>query len=239
MIKIGICDDELGICSYLEEAVETYFNNNVIQVEISTYTRAEDLLYDIDQNKSFDLIFLDIEMGKLSGIGLAKSIRNKFNNEDIKIVFISWKKNYALDLFNIGTFDFLIKPINEEKIDKLLKRFKDLFSSENQKFMYRVNGVSKFKELKEISYFTCRGRKVLMYDQVNSYEFIDKLDQVEERVHTTFWRIHKSILINVNQVEKFSYTHVTMTCGVELSISQPYRVAVRKKQMQLLKGDNV
>lgn len=65
----------------------------------------------ICEGACFDIVFLDIELPKISGIDIGKKIRDEMHDETTKIVYISGKDSYAMGLFDVRPLNFLIKPI--------------------------------------------------------------------------------------------------------------------------------
>lgn len=88
-----------------------------IHVEISVWFSGETLQDYLNKGNRVDLVFLDIELMRLSGIDLGHYIRKELNNINIQIVYISSKTSYAIKLFKTQPYDFLIKPIKEVRSD--------------------------------------------------------------------------------------------------------------------------
>ena len=68
------------------------------------------------QRQIFDLIFLDIELKKKSGLDVSNYIRNELGNESVQIAYISAKTGYAMDLFEFRPINFLVKPLEYSKV---------------------------------------------------------------------------------------------------------------------------
>ena len=114
MLIIAICDDEKNICTSLERVVEEYALGKNINYNIESFNSADELLKHILLKKnSYDIIFLDIEMKGINGIEFGEILRGDMKDEKTKIIYISWENSYAMDLFKVRPFDFLIKPLEE------------------------------------------------------------------------------------------------------------------------------
>lgn len=79
----------------------------------------------------FHLLFMDIELGDTDGIILGNTLREHLGNEITQIVFISYRKDYALQLFRIRPLDFLIKPMDYGKIRLIMDTYRKLFPEKN------------------------------------------------------------------------------------------------------------
>ena len=67
-----------------------------------------------------DILYLDIELFEVSGIDAGIFIRKQMENHTMQIIYISGKQSYAQQLFKVQPMDFLVKPIEEEKIEETL-----------------------------------------------------------------------------------------------------------------------
>ena len=84
---------------------------------IDTYTSGEAFLENWP-SKSYDLVFLDILMEGISGIEVARKIRE--TDSECLLIFISSSKEYALQSFEVRAFDYLLKPLSEERFQKTM-----------------------------------------------------------------------------------------------------------------------
>ncbi len=106
MLRIAVCDDEMDICSRLEAVIMEIAERKGRQVEIDVFYSASKLKEYVGHGNRFDAIFLDIEMEGLTGIDFGKVLRNEFKDDSTKIIYISWERDYAMDLFEIRPFHF-------------------------------------------------------------------------------------------------------------------------------------
>ena len=114
MINCIIVEDELPAREELE-----YFVNKEKEIKlIAEFDNPLDTLSFLENNTA-DVIFLDINMPDMNGISLGKIITKMY--PDMKIVFITAYKDYAVDAFEIKAFDYLLKPYSESRIKNLLK----------------------------------------------------------------------------------------------------------------------
>lgn len=115
MIRIAICDDEIGTCSDIENMILDFADSHALQIETEVFYSGETLYRFLKSECVFDLIFLDIQLLEMDGILVGKQIREQLKNEKVSIVYISSKETYAMHLFQVRPLDFLIKPITNEK----------------------------------------------------------------------------------------------------------------------------
>ena len=114
MINCIIVEDELPAREELK-----YFLNEEKEIKlIAEFDNPLDTLTFL-KNSTADVIFLDINMPDMNGISLGKIISKMC--PDMKIIFITAYKDYAVDAFEIKAFDYLLKPYSESRIKSLLK----------------------------------------------------------------------------------------------------------------------
>lgn len=116
----------------------------------------------MEEHPPFQLLFLDIEFKGINGVRVGKAIRERFKNEMTQIVFVSIKENYAMQLFQIRPLDFLIKPICQESVFRVMSEYRRLFDRDNSFFIYHIGKSTYSLSEDEIRYFMCEGKKVKM-----------------------------------------------------------------------------
>ena len=107
MLNIAICDDDNNVINEIEKLL---LNVEVTKkVKINVFYDGTDLVNSILQGNMYDLIYLDIEMGKENGITSAHRIR-KIDRHSL-IIYVTSHSNFAKEAFEVNAFRFLSKPI--------------------------------------------------------------------------------------------------------------------------------
>lgn len=234
MYRIAIVDDEQVICSQLEKIILEYQKQLTIKMEISVFLSGEELCAALDDGMEIDLLFLDIELYEINGIEVSKKIREQMQNHQMQIVFISAKEKYALDLFAVQPFNFLLKPLKPEVIIKNLDLVLSIAQKQASSFVYKAGTESRKLPLKDIIYLESDNRKVIIHTRTGEDEFYGKLEDIYAKLATQrFLFIHKSIIVNYNYVAKFSYNDVLLLNGKTLPISQSRRPEIRQQVTEL------
>ena len=176
------------------------------------------------QETSVDLLLLDINMPRLSGIGLVKSLA-----QAPEVIFITAYVKYAVEGFELEAVDYLLKPIEQDRFFKAVNRFlqkmdqrepqPDFIMVKSDKKMYRI-------ELSQILYVEAMGdyirlvtkdKKLTIYDRLAS--FLEKLPNEE------FCQIHKSHFISLSNLEYLEGTQIRIG-DVYLPVSKSFRAAL-------------
>ena len=114
-MNIAIIEDSGQELSLLERCLQSYLSSRQVYRVIDTYTSGEAFLENWP-SESYDLVFLDILMEGISGIEVARKIRE--TDSECLLIFISSSKEYALQGFEVRAFDYLLKPLSEERFQK-------------------------------------------------------------------------------------------------------------------------
>lgn len=230
MYKIAICDDEEFTCSNIETTLLEYSQKSNLKVQVDIFGSGEKLLKVLESKALYDIIFLDIDLVTISGVDIGKKLRDELENESTKLIYISSKTSYAMQLFKTRPIDFLIKPLCKNDILDVLIRCVKIINSENEVFEFSIGANTHRVFYKDILYFRSIGRKILITLCNESVEFYGKLDEIANQL--PFWdflQIHKSYVINCNNVIEYTYETVKMKNKEILTISQANRKNVREK----------
>lgn len=238
LFRIAICDDDIIMCSHIEEIILDYQKKCIEKMDILVFFSGEELCNIMKKGQAFDLIFLDIELKKISGIEVGRVIREEFKDNITQIVYISAKQDYAIELFENRPLHFLIKPICREKIIKSLKLAMDLHKNNNLFFEFSRNYTFYKVPYKEILYFASNNKKIRIITTNGEYEFYGKLSEFESKLkEKNFIQIHKSHLVNYQYIAEVSYERIKLSNGEMLNISQSYRKDVRNSFIERRKGN--
>jgi len=238
VLHIAICDDEDNIGFQVEEHIEEICSKLNIKVEIDVYNSGKGLCKALSEDMCYDLIFLDIELTQeINGVQVGEKIRNEYNDELTQIVYISWKHKYALELFDINPLNFLIKPIDRNKVEKVINRYLKISGFWSNVFTFKY-GHDSFKiKLKDIKYFQSNGKKIIIYLKNRMEEFYGSLEEIynNQLSEYDFLFVHKSYIVNYDYVSVFEYERIVLSDNTEIPIGQSKRKEIRKRQNELLK----
>ena len=127
-MKIAVCDDQSIQVDLINDYIKEWSKKSGINVYIDNFSSGESFLFEWDDYNKYDIIFLDIEMNKISGIELSNIIREK--NKIVDIVFVTGIFKYALHGYKVGALQYLLKPIKNTDIYECLDRTKSRITEE-------------------------------------------------------------------------------------------------------------
>ncbi|MCL2051151.1 MAG: LytTR family DNA-binding domain-containing protein [Lachnospiraceae bacterium] len=245
MVFIAICDDENKICAELERTLLNIFDNLNVKHEIDVFYTGEELCKEIETGKHYDIIFLDIEFAqnKINGVEVGQLIRDVHQNHLTSIVFISWKKSYALQLFEIQPLHFLVKPLKDEKIENVVRKYFKISGLWSEVFTYKI-GHDIFKvQIKDIIYLENYERKVILHlTNGRKEEFYGSLKAVyeEQLKRFDFLFIHASYVVNYDYVTALTFNQVLLFNSRDaLPISKHKKNEVRERYYEIVKRRRV
>ncbi|WP_299382011.1 LytTR family DNA-binding domain-containing protein [uncultured Lacinutrix sp.] len=226
LISCLIVDDE----TIAREIIATHlFKIDNIEI-VKSCSNAVDAFNCINANK-IDLVFLDINMPEISGIAFAKSI-----NKDIKVIFTTAYRDYAVEGFELQAVDYLLKPIAFERLLKAVNTYFEVYNTKEIE-------TSKTEEANDFM-FVRSDRRMLKIDfkaivYIESYSDYIKIHLSNETIVTRetitaieaklpkqqFMRIHRSYIISIKHIESFTNEHITIS-EKALPISRSYKKEV-------------
>ena len=221
MIRIAICDDEANIRSYLSSLIGV----QSCPCEIVEYASAGDCLAD---HREIDLLFLDIELATdrsgLDGMALARKIREQATGTKPVIIFVTGYERYVFDAFDVGAFQYLLKPVDEEKFAQVFSRAVAQIGTAKEKpgrvLTLQSANTSKTVPLDSIYYIESSNHKVELHLKDGEFACYAKIGDLELELQDQFFRIHKGYLVNLSYVAGYSKTEVTLTNGERLLLSK-------------------
>ncbi|BAK97920.1 putative two-component response regulator [Oscillibacter valericigenes Sjm18-20] len=228
MLRIGICDDELAARDALRLSLERLLREDDGKV-LYDFSSGEGVVKWLAKHSGeLDLLFLDVELGGISGMEAAKQIRLRDTN--LMLVFVTGYADFVFDGYAVGAMDYLVKPIKEDKLSQVLVRVQKLLECRKPQTFIVQNSEGLYRIVKKDILYLCSDRrlvKVLTRDR--EFSFYGKLDEVESSLGSGFVRIHQRYLVRAEAVLKIEKNNVTIS-DTRLPISR----ALQKSAMTAL-----
>ncbi len=227
-MRIAVCDD----CMEDVLSLKKLLGDN----EVSMYSGADSLLADIEnKNKQYDLYLLDIFMGEsMNGIELAERLRRL--QEEAVICFVSTSEDFYREAYDLYAIQYLIKPVQEEDLKKLLLKAQKIHVRESEKkLIYSWRGKCGTIPYGKIYYISSRGHTLSIACTDGSVqESTGKLNDLAHQVcGDIFMRCHQSFIINMYHVEGISGMDL-LIAGERIPVSRRYYDGIRKRYREIL-----
>lgn len=216
--KAAICDDEALELQYLSALVKSWAEKMGHGIRISVFPSAEAFLFQYEEEKDFDLLLLDIEMGKMNGVELARKVREE--NAGIQIVFITAYPDFISEGYEVSALHYLMKPLKEEKLFEVLGRAAVNLGKKERYEIFRTDGETVRIPVSEIVSVEAFSHSVQMVTKRGSYRLEETISGLEDRLGAEFIRCHRSYLAALKYIRKITRTDVEMDTGAKIPLSR-------------------
>ena len=213
MITIAICDDDNSQINALKKML-TEWNSHIT---INEYNSAEQFLFNYP-DASCDLLLLDIEMGDMNGMELAKQLRAK--GDMLPIIFITGFSKYIGDGYDVEALHYLMKPVNKEKLFQVLDRYSCRHRPDNRVIL-PIGSESVIVASDNIVYLEAFGKKTqITLNDGKEMICTCGLSEASEKLGQGFVSCHRSYVVNIGAIRKISRTDITMDSGKKIPLSR-------------------
>lgn len=217
-MHIGICDDDQTAVEELMYFLTAWGKQRNVSLSYFTCNQAEDLLRD---EQPTDLLFLDMHLPGMEGVKAAEMLNNKSNS--VPIVFFTAFSDYMRSAFKLHAFDYLEKPVTQERIDRLMDDFYSLLQERiGQELIFEtLEGTERFNS-GDIYYFERVGRSLYLIDGLGKHSLRTTLNNIYSQLdNRIFIYVHKGAVVNMHHIRKVVKNDITMDDGHHLLISRP------------------
>ena len=232
-MRIAVCDDNPKELERIKgcfcriqgyDLVCSYFDSTSTVMEILK-----------TENSPYDLYILDIEMPGMNGLKLAKSIREK--DSRALFVFLTSYTRYMKDVFDVVTFDFIEKPISDEKLLQILERAASYLNITSQHFSFGYRASRYSLKYDRILYIEKKGRQALIHTFEDVYKTNMTLEEIWKQLNPkSFVHIHSSYIINLYNLDRKDNEIAIMRNGEKLHITKGYRRELAMRHYEFVQG---
>ncbi|QVK17135.1 response regulator transcription factor [Mycoplasmatota bacterium] len=219
-MRIAICDDETICLEYLKEVIERFSVTQNVPINIEVFHNAEEMLFETGDTTPYDLLILDIQMGKMNGMELAKRIRK--TDPNVYIVFLTGVADYVYDGYEVGALRYLLKPLKEKQLYNILSDvISRLESNENQYLIIKINRENVKISLDDIIFIEAMGHYVIIHTEDKVYDVKMSINNIENEIHFTFFiRVHRSYIVNIKHVDKINKENCVLSNNDTVNVSR-------------------
>lgn len=233
MIRVAVCDDIHEAVTQITGYLMEYQQLKNHKLDVTSFFNAEDLWEHLKSNHC-DLIILDIELVKMNGVELGHLIRTELDDHAVSIIYISAMDTYDRQLFDVQPLNFLPKPIDKDKLFDAVDLAIQLLDDKNHIFVFKDKDGSHRIRIKEILYFESFAHNLKIVASSENYEFRASMSEImDELSDFGFIQIHRSYIINYEQIKSIRYKEVVMANGDTVPISRNKRKEIREILMSL------
>ena len=235
MYKVAICEDNKEQQKHTKELIEKLEIPDIHEIEI--FDSGEKLVQAYKMGNQYFIILLDMKMDELNGIETGEIIQRYDKN--VIIIIVTSILEYAVDGYSINAFDFVLKPIDEMKFQKILyKAIKQLKESINRVYKISKRDKTELLKLSEIIYFESDRKKVKIHCLNRIVFNNESISEVEESIEKyNFMRISRFYLINLTFIKEIRSNDIVLNNGEILRYSSKLQKNIKKSYINFMMGD--
>ncbi|HDN2334768.1 TPA: response regulator transcription factor, partial [Clostridioides difficile] len=225
MYRIVICEDDITQIAFLRECILKSLEGISSQIELFEFNSGEELL---ETNlEGIDIFFLDIKMLQLTGMDVAKIIRE--TNDTSEIIFITSIVDYIQEGYKVRAYRYLLKPIDFGDLNEsILSCISDIIKKRENFMLIENKGIINKILINSIMYIEVRKKVLTIHTKNDTYYTKNSMDKIElELEKYNFFRCHKSYLINLEYIQ-FICKNTVVINDEDVPVSK-YRMADLKK----------
>lgn len=219
-MRIAICDDNSQDLRQIAKVVEAYRNSRKADLVYVNFHSAAELL-DALSKAVYDLVLLDVLMPGITGMQVAREIRNR--NLDVEIVFLTSTPEYAVESYSVRAHYYLLKPVSAEKLYPVLDRLMDRFRKPEDALRIRTQSSVFCLPYGKIEYMEVMAKKLYFHMTDGSVrEVPGSLAEYEKALlkRPGFIKVHRSYLVNLQWVQELRKSVLVTVSGQQVPVSR-------------------
>ena len=213
--KIAICDDSAGDREYITALTRQWAERSGYLLKLSQFASAEHFLFEYSDKSDYDILLLDIEMGEIDGVSLAKHLRRE--NETLQIIFVTGYSDYISEGYEVAALNYLMKPVKEDKLLAVLDRAADRLHKAERVLTLELGGEIVRVPLRRIRYIDVCLNYATVHAQ-KDYTVKKPLGEIAAALDERFYRVGRSAIVNLTYVSRVTKTDIFLNDGVAVPL---------------------
>lgn len=213
--KAVICDDNPKDAALVRQLLEAWSHSRGETVEAAVYPSAEQYLFHRPEDPAVDFLLLDVEMGGMDGVTLARRVRQE--NRTVQIVFITGYTDYIAEGYDVDALHYLVKPLRQEKFFSVMDRALEKCRRNTRYLNLELPGELVRLPLYEIRYLDVRQNYVTVHAG-RDYTVKRPLSEFEAALGPGFFRAGRGLIVSLRQIRRVTKTEVVLLDGTALPL---------------------
>ena len=208
--RIAVCDDCAADRDYIANLARQWAESRGHLAELAGFVSAESFLFQYSDKNDYDILLLDIEMGAMDGVSLARRLRRE--NETVQIVFVTGYSDYISEGYEVDALHYLMKPVREDKLFAVLDRAAGRLNKAERALTLELGGETVRVALRHIRYVDVRLNYVTVHAK-EDYTVKKPLSELAAALDERFYRVGRSAIVNLSCVSRITKTDITLSDG--------------------------
>lgn len=213
--RIAIVDDSQHDREYVQGIVSSWAQTRQLSIRTEWFSSAESFLFRYAEDKEWDILLLDIEMGAMDGVTMAKRVRRC--NETVQIVFLTGYSDYIAEGYEVAALHYLMKPVKQEKLLSVLDRALEKRKQEDRCLNLILSGELMRLPLYEIRYLDVRQNYVTVHAK-QEVTVKRTLGDFEKELDGRFHRVGRGMIVNLKYIQRVTKTEIHLADGTILPL---------------------
>lgn len=210
MLNFTLCDDSAAEREYIKALVFEWSKRSGAEISVRECPSAEALLFEYEDNPP-DILLLDIEMSGMSGVELAKRLRQN-GNRLLQIIFITAYSDYIAEGYDVAALHYLLKPVDREKLFSVLSRAVEKISDDGKKLVLETPDETALVPICDIKYIEVIKNYVTVHAE-RDYTLKMPLKEIAAELDERFIRVGRSYIVNLGFITRVTKTEVYLKGG--------------------------
>jgi len=213
--RVAVVDDNPVDAEYVQRILNAWAQERHTSVQAERFLSAENFLFHYAEDKLWDILLLDIEMGAMDGVTMAKRVRQ--DNETVQIVFITGYSDYIAEGYEVAALHYLMKPVNQNKLFTVLDRALEKRKQEQRCLNLEAYGEMVRIPFYEIRYLDVSANYVTVHAK-SDYTIKRTLGEFEKELDDRFCRVGRGMILNLKYIQRVTKTEVRLSDGTVLPL---------------------
>ena len=214
-MRIAICDDNPKDIAFVQSITSSWLKARSYDSQIEAFTSAESFLFHYAEVKDYDILLLDVEMGQMDGVTMAKKIRRE--NRTVQIIFITGYSDYIAEGYEVEALHYLMKPVREEKLFAVLDRAAEKLRQNEKMLNLELSGEMVRLPMHEIRYLDVQKNYVTVHGK-RDYTVKRSLGDFETELDDRFFRAGRGLILNLKAISRVTKQEVHLSDGTVLPL---------------------
>ncbi len=213
--NIAVCDDSGADREYVMDLVKQWATKSGHAVRLSAFPSAENFLFLYEEKSDYDILLLDIEMGAMDGVALAKRLRK--TNDTVQIVFITGYSDYISEGYEVAALHYLMKPVKKEKLFNVLDRAVQKLHKNEKVLNLEISGEMVRIPIYQIRYADVMGNYVTIHGATD-HTVKMTLGELEKQLDDRFYRVGRSCIVNLTNIGRVTKMEIKLSDGTSIPL---------------------
>lgn len=232
-MNIGICEDDQRTRLATLDLIEELGQKDQQSLRTFSFESSEALLFALPELPALDLLILDIQMGELDGMSLAKKIRQ--NNQNVAILFVSNYDDYVFDGYDVNAIGYVMKPLTEDKLRDTLEKVAKASTLEAKTLVIEQEGQQRLY-LYDIIYIEAAGHYLRIVTQEATFQPKSSLAKIAAQLDDDFIQVHRSYLVNLNFITALQGNELLLANGEKIPLARSQKKNVQTRFLAHYRG---